>query len=421
MGLEQTFEAAWTIRKLRGGPLGDLVDGFCDWLVGQGFSRHCVRTHLGFVQHLNEHLAEGGNCRLDGIEAADLEGFWKAYPSRCRNRGPRRRHLKRVRRSIHRFTQYLRGEGRFLERGEPGTAKTLLEAYLAWMRDCRHAAAATLEVRRHGVGEFLVSLGPQATDEGLRELDAGQVETFFLDYAKTKGGAARHSMQSALRTFFRFCLHTGRITRRLDNAVPTLRTYRLSGLPRGLSPGQARIALDSINRDTAAGRRDYAILQMLYAYGVRGGQVRALRLDDIGWARDRILFRAMKNGKDSVLPLTAQVGESLLDYLRNARPRRAFPEVFLTCRAPYHPLINTTSLSEIVGRRLRAAGVDVPSRGAHAFRHGFATRMVAEGHSLKAVADILGHRHLSTTFLYAKVDFQALADVALGWPEEAGP
>lgn len=421
MGLTQAFAAAWTLRKLRRGPLGHLMDGFCDWLLSLGFSRGCVRTHLGFVQHLNEHLGEEDDSDLDRIGTGDLESFWDAYPRRCRNRGPREGHLRRVSHSIHRFTEYLRLKGRFQEPGGRAERRTLLEVYLEWMRDCRHASAGTLELRRRGVGEFLAGLGPKGTAEGLSELDAGQVEAFFLGYAKTRGRAARRSMQSALRTFFLFCLREGHITRRLDLAVPAFRAYRLSRLPRGLNRRQARRVLESVDRATPAGRRDYAILQMLHSYGVRGGQVRALRLGDIDWARDRILFRAMKNGKDSLLPLTAEVGESLLEYLQDGRPRHDHPEVFLTCRAPYRPLANSNSLSGIVDRRLRAAGVDPPSRGAHAFRHGFATRMVAEGHSLKAVADVLGHRHLSTTFLYAKVDFHALKDVALDWPGEVGP
>lgn len=146
--------------------------------------------------------------------------------------------------------------------------------------------------------------------------------------------------------------------------------------------------------------------------------MRALRMEDIRWAGNQILFRASKNGKDSLLPLTVEVGQSLLDYLRYARPRCSYPQVFLTCRAPYHPLAHPNSLSAIVDRHIRAAGIDVPSKGAHAFRHGFATRMVGMGHSLKEVADVLGHRHLSTTFIYTKVDFNALKQVALDWPQE---
>lgn len=299
---------------------------------------------------------------------------------------------------------------------QPPVYQPLLDSYLQWMRDQQQAAAGTLRIRRHGIRTFLVQLGAQATVEGLAELRAEQIEQFFLADAQTKGREARRSMQSALRTFLRFCLQQGYLTRPLQEAVPTLRTYRLSRLPTGVSESRAQQVLETIDRETPAGRRDFAILQILHGFGVRGGQVRALLLQDIHWEKDQILFRALKNGKDSLLPLTLAVGESLLDYLHNARPASAFSEVFLTCRAPIRPLRHSTSLSEIVARRFRAAGL--PTRGAHAFRHGFATRMLAEGHSLKAVADVLGHRHLSTTFQYTKVDFPSLQTVALDWPQE---
>jgi integrase len=228
-------------------------------------------------------------------------------------------------------------------------------------------------------------------------------------------------MQSALRTFLRFSLHQGYIDRPLDLAVPTLRTYKLSTVPRGLTDTEAQRILRCINRKSRVGRRDYAILQLLYTYGVRGGQVRALQMEDIDWEHNHILFKASKHGKDSRLPLTAETGESLLDYLQHSRPSSSFPHVFLTCRAPYHPLPHSSSLSAIVERHIRAAGIELCSKGAHAFRHCFATRMLHKGHSLKAIADVLGHRHLSTTFIYTKVDFNALEQVALEWPQEVSP
>jgi site-specific recombinase XerD len=225
-------------------------------------------------------------------------------------------------------------------------------------------------------------------------------------------------MQAALRTFLRFCFHEGYIRQRLDHAVPTLRTYKLARVPRGLTEAQAHAVLESVERTTDVGRRDHAILTLLHTYGVRGGQVRALRLDDIHWPQDQILFRATKGGKDSLLPLTADVGDSVLAYLRNGRPHSAFREVFLTCRAPYCPLRASNSLSEIIRRHILALGLEMPSKGAHVFRHAFATRMVADGHPFKAVADMLGHRYLSTTFIYTKVDFNALSQVPLEWPRE---
>jgi integrase len=213
-------------------------------------------------------------------------------------------------------------------------------------------------------------------------------------------------------------LHNGYIEQSLEYAVPTLRTYKLATVPRGLSDTEAQRVLQCIDRSSHVGRRDYAIVQLLYTYGVRGGQVRALRLEDIDWAHNQILFKASKHGKDSCLPLTPEVGESLLDYLQKSRPSYSYPHVFLTSRAPYHPFPHSNSLSAIAGRYIQAAGIELRSKGAHAFRHCFATRMLHKGHSLKAIADVLGHRHLGTTFIYTKVDFNALKQVGLEWPQE---
>ncbi len=418
MALEQVFECPATLARLRNGPLGPLLEGYGDWLLEQGFSRWSVRKHLSSLSHLNEHLGSRRRPQAQTVTTEDLDGFFRAYPSRCRHRGSREEHVRRVRWSVNRFVQYLKQQDRFADSTPPPIYVPLREAYLNWMRRYQHASPGTLEVRAQSVTEFLLWLGPRSKPTDLAGLKAEQVEQFFLADAQHRGRAGRRSMQSALRTFFRFCLQRGYILQPLDRAVPTLRTYKLATVPRGLSEEQAQQALHGIDRTTPVGRRDYAVLQLLFSYGVRGGQVRALRLEEIDWGQDQILFRASKHGKDVRLPLTPEVGESLLDYLRNARPDCACPEVFLTCRAPYHPLPNSNALSALVERRLRAAGIDLPSRGAHAFRHGFATRMLQQGQTLKAIADVLGHRHLGTTFLYAKVDFKALKQVALEWPQE---
>jgi site-specific recombinase XerD len=323
-----------------------------------------------------------------------------------------------VRFSINRFADYLRITGQFDISGEPEIYQSVLDEYLQWMRERQHAATGTIDMRRHSLRLFLQRLGPEATAEKLSRLTAERVEEFFLEYAKKTGLSARRTMQAALRTFFRFCLHRGYIYRPLDHAVPTLRTYKLATVPRGLTEEQARKVLACINRNSDAGRRDYAICQLLYTYGVRGGQVRALRLEDIDWEHDRILFRASKQGKDSLLPLTAAAGKSVLNYLRNARPPCTCREVFLTALAPYRPLPHSCTLSAIVGRHIRSADIEICGKGGHAFRHGFATRMLAQDHSLKEIADVLGHRHLATTSIYAKVDFKALKPVGLEWPLE---
>jgi integrase/recombinase XerD len=418
MGMEQVFSCLRTLRRLRSGPLGMLLDDFCVWLLKHGFSRTTIRKHLSHVSHFNRYLGRRRVAAGHHLCAKDVDGFFAAYPSWCRRRGSLEAHLLRVRHSLSRFIYYLDEQGRFETSPHAEIHQALLHAYLAWMADYQHVSSGTLDLRAQYLTIFLKWLGPQATPQGLQTLGPDDVETFFLEYAQKSGKSARRSMQASLRTFFRFCLYQGYTEASLDLAVPTLRTYKLASVPCGLTDTQAQLVLQGIDRAGKVGRRDYAILQLLYTYGVRGGQVRALRLEQVDWIRNQILFEPAKRGKASLLPLTPEVGEALLDYLRNSRPASRYPQLFLTTRAPYHPLPRSSSLAAIVSRRIQAVGMDIPHQGAHLFRHGFATRMLQQGQPLKAVADVLGHLHLDTTFLYTKVDFTSLRQVALDWPEE---
>jgi site-specific recombinase XerD len=401
--------------------LGELMDGFCTSLLENGFATSTIRKHLSNVHHLNVYLDTRGHVDGQVLSEQTVREFFTHYPAWAQHRGPLDRHIAAVKASINRVVNYLRLSGRFEASTEVLIYQPLLEAYLKWLQEHQHAVLGTIRLRARSVGKFLCWLGPQATPQGCSELTPEMVEHFFLTYANSSGRAAQRSMQAGLRTFFRFCLQQGYIQHPLDRAVPTLRCYKLSTVARGLSDEQALKLLQCIDRHSHAGRRDYAICQLLYTYGVRAGQVRALRLEDIDWAGDRILFRALKHGKDTCLPLTRAVGESLLDYLQNSRPCSRVPHLFMTLRAPYQALQNNSLLSNLIAHYLRVANIESACQGSYVFRHGFASRMLAQGHSLKAIADVLGHRHLGSTFIYTKVDFNSLKQVALPWPGEVSP
>ena len=419
MALERVFVSPARIGDLRSSRLGGDLEDFCDWLLSSGFSRSTVRRHLSNVSHLGRYLgSQTAGCR-ETITAEVVADFFKAYRCEYRNRGSLENHLRCVRSSVNRFIEFLGQKGLSIASGkEAPPYQPLLDGYLKWMREHRYSGESTLKVHRHKIEQFLESLAEDATPEGLSLLSAERIETFFLDYAREMGCSSRRAMQSALRIFLRFCFHEGYVPQGLEHAVPSLRTYKLARVPHGLNEIQAQAVIGSVDRGTDVGRRNYAILTLLHTYGVRGGQVCALQLNDIRWSQDQILFKATKGGKNSLLPLTPQVGESLLDYLRNARPRRAFPEVFLTCRAPYRPMGGPGTVTAIVSKHILQAGIQAAPKGSRTFRHALATRMVADDHPLKTVADVLGHRLLSTTFIYTKIDFPALSQVALEWPEE---
>jgi len=421
MAMEQVFKCSRTLDRFRSGPLGELMDGFCTSLLEDGFAAATIRKHLSRVHHLNVYLGSRNHADGEVLSAQTVREFFTHYPALARHRGSLDRHIAGVKVSVNRLVSYLRSSDRFEASTEGLIYQPLLDTYLEWLLEYQHAAPGTIRLRAHSVGKFLCWLGPQATPQGCLELTHEMVEQFFLTYTNSSGRAAQRSMQAALRTFFRFCLQQGYIQHPLDRAVPTLRCYKLSTVACGLSDEQALKLLQCIDRRSHAGRRDYAICQLLYTYGVRGGQVRALKLEDIDWAGDRILFRALKHGKDTYLPLTRVVGESLLDYLQNTRPCNQDPHLFMTLRAPYRALQSNSLLSNLIAYYLRLAKIEIACQGTHVFRHGFATRMLAQGHSLKAIADVLGHRHLGSTFIYTKVDINNLKQVALPWPGGASP
>jgi site-specific recombinase XerD len=272
--------------------------------------------------------------------------------------------------------------------------------------------------RRRYLPPFFEWMGPERLKkDGLKDLTPEILQRFILEYSSGNKPRRVARVAMAMRGFCRFCLQRGYVDRDLTAAIPSYCQRAHSRLPSGISEEDAQRALAGIDRSSPIGKRDYAILQVLHAYGVRSSHISLLRLEDIDWPAGLIHFRALKRGKSIVVPITDAVGNSLLDYLRGARPQSGQREVFLTLRPPGR-VFGETAVTVIVGRRLANAGVDMFPHGAGVFRHGFATRMLAQGNTLKSIADILGHRNLGTTSIYAKVDFRALESVALEWPED---
>ena len=187
MALELVFECPRTLKKLRSGPLGRILDGFCDWLLEHGFTRYTVRTHLSNVSHLNEHLGARNGAGWRTLSPQTVNGFLRGYPLQARNRGPLGQHLSRVQFSVSRFIEYLSSSGLFEPSTKTPIYQPLRDAYLQWMRIHQHAAAGTIELRSHSISQFLEWLGPKATPQGCLELTAETVERFFLPYAQKDG------------------------------------------------------------------------------------------------------------------------------------------------------------------------------------------------------------------------------------------
>jgi integrase/recombinase XerD len=219
---------------------------------------------------------------------------------------------------------------------------------------------------------------------------------------------------TALRSLLGFLHVEGLIGEPLGQHVPSVASWRLAGLPRALEPGQVQALLASCDQHTAAGRRDFAMLTLLARLGLRAGEVAALMLDDIDWRAGEITVRG-KGSRCERLPLPADAGEAIAGYLLDGRPEpfESARQVFLRARAP-HRALTVGGVSGAVSTAGQRAGIG-PVR-AHRLRHSAATGMLAAGASLTEIGQVLRHRRLLSTAIYAKADTGALRTLARPWP-----
>lgn len=327
--------------------------------------------------------------------------------------------MKETRRTTHAWSPesqvtYTR---RRIERACSGNRPTL-RAFADWLVRERGLGPGSVTVRLSSTCCFVdaVTAGAGTTTcaRVLESLTPEGVEDFFVRYGQDHGMAARRGMRSAMRLFLKLAASRGWVDSELADAVPSLRSYRLSSLPRGLSDEQLSTLLSS-PWEGRCPRRNRAIVYLLATYGVRRQQASALRLADIDWRERTIDFAAHKRGKAIHHTLTQSVAEALADYLRTERPTSDCEYVFLRQTSPYLRL-GPPAITEIVGSRMVRCGL--PRRGPHALRHTFATRLLQTGESVKAIADLLGHRSLGAVAIYAKVDYARLLECAVDWPEE---
>ena len=297
------------------------------------------------------------------------------------------------------------------------TVHRLVEAYTQHQRRTRGLRPQMLRNHAWFVRRLVrAALGADPIDPS--RLTPADVVAFNTSLRHRFSPGSMRTVRSSLRSFFRFLRFQGLCDDALEAALPTVAHWRLATLPRSLTDQQVEQVFASFDAPTPCRQRDQTIVQCLSTLGLRPGEVAGLCLDDIDWRNGTIQIRARKNRRGAVLPLPRVVGQALVAYLSGERPptdeRRVFAQQLGAHRgAP----LSSPAVSAVVVRVLRRAAVDTPLTGPYVFRHPVASRMVRECASLKEVADVLGHRSLDTTTIYARLDLPRLREVALPWPE----
>lgn len=286
-----------------------------------------------------------------------------------------------------------------------------VDDFIIHLQDERGLSPNTVCNRRWQVNGFLkhVSLSKAS----ILSITVGDIDVFLE--AKGREDWCRVSVAScaaALRSFFRYAEKRGWCSPGIAAAIDSPRLFKEEGLPKGPIWTDVQRLIDCTSGSRLRDIRDHAILKLLAIYGLRSGEVRGLRLDDLDWTREVMTIKRPKQRRTQYYPLVESVGEAILKYLKQARPSRcACRELFVTIKAPFRPL-SPGGIHHLVSSRLHALGIKTTHYGPHGLRHACATHLVAQGLSLKEVGDHLGHRSAHATRTYARVDLAGLREVA---------
>ena len=313
---------------------------------------------------------------------------------------------------LSRAVRWLRFLGRLRLPSEvPPAYRSLIEEFADYMRVQKGLSEETIQTRRWYVEDFL---GWFFRDHNsLQQITITDVDEAIARKGRDDG-YARLSVQvyaSGLRTFLRYAESRGWCTRGLAALVASPRVYQHENLPIGPSWNDVQRLIATTDGARPKDLRDRAILLLLAVYALRSGEVRALKLEDLDWEKDLLFVPRNKGRKREPYPLSPTVGQAIIRYLKEGRPRSSYREIFLTVEAPIQPL-RQSSLWTIVAKRTLSLDPPVECRGPHALRHASATHLLAQGLSLKEIGDHLGHRLPKTTAVYAKVNLTGLREVA---------
>jgi site-specific recombinase XerD len=292
-----------------------------------------------------------------------------------------------------------------------------LRRYDEHLRDVRGLAVGTRRDRIRVAGWLLRQkfAGHVVDIARLRPDDVRRFLASQLDAHCTPSNASRLAV--ALRSYFRYRTTCGDRVGALTPVISSPVHWRLATLPRALKPDEVERLLNSFTPDLSSPRRGYAVVRCALDMGLRSCEIAHLMLSNIDWRAGTVTLKGTKSLRQDVLPLPMTTGQALADYLQHERPITTNPAIFVRHLAPHNQPITASAIQKIIGRAYRRIGL-THSRS-HALRHTLACRLVEHGSSLKEVADVLRHRSLNTTLIYAKIDTPKLVTVPLPWPGSA--
>jgi site-specific recombinase XerD len=415
--LERYFLRPATVDRIRASWIAGAIEEYVAWLIDRGYGSRNVHGRVPILRHFGEFARVRGATSLEHLPehvAAFVAAWIRERGSKRTTPEGRRAFAKEVRGPIEQMLRLVVpgfiGSGRPRRTQEP--FQTQAGGFFPSLRTERGLRDATVLLYRHHLSRFEAYLHRIGLTD-LKALSPAVLGAFLVERSRGLGRTSRRDLCGILRVFLRY-LHRERVVPRdLSAAVESPQAYRLATLPRSIPWDAVRRMLDAVDRRSAVGKRDYAILLLLITYGLRAREVAALTLDDFDWTRDRLRIPERKAGHSTAFPLSSIVGRAVLDYLQSGRPKAAARQVFFRMVAPVTPL-TPAAVSSLASAHLHRTGIDGPRLGSHTLRHTCVQRLVDAEFPFTVIGDYIGHRVPESTEIYTKVAVNALREVALG-------
>ena len=406
-----------SIDWLAKGPLAPHIDEFMLYLANRDYAANTFCNYLGVVSHFAQWM-HSRRLRLQSIDEALVAKFIDQHLPRCHCSGPVQRDRRTLSAALGHLLAVLRAQGAIapvMVRSKPVDEE--LRRYDAYMDHVRGLAPKTRETALRILGRLLTArFGDEAIDTAALEPD--QARDFFAQQAKLYSKpASAGTVIASLRGYFRYRVSLGDAVQGLIGVLSYPANWQLSSLPKTLTPEEVEQLVNSLGKQGRSLRRADAIVRCALDLGLRSGEIAHISLDDIDWRAGTITLRHTKGRRDDVLPLPATTGAAIVAYLEQERPKTRNRAVFVRHQTPRGEPVGPDLVRKAIRQAFAHAGL--PYTRSHLLRHSMANRLLAGGASLKEVADVLRHRSLNTTMIYAKLDSRNLAEVALAWPGSA--
>jgi len=397
------------LQRLQAGPIGEHIDAFVNHLSSQGYAVWTIKYSMRMLADLTTWMQEH-QVVITGLTERSISSFFRQrYQALRPHRDDRAIVMKLI--TYFQMTGIIDKPIKVVT--DPAIDNVLQE-FQQYLTTQRNLSPITIKTYLGSVECFLKHC---YTSKSLKldTLSVPEISDFMLQQARHYTAAHTQLIASGLRNFFRFLLQQGVTKTNFAQCVLAPARRQLSTLPKFMKADDVELLLKSIDQETAAGCRNFAILQLLARLGLRAGEVASLTLDDINW-NEGLITVGGKGGHLDQLPLPHEVGQALANYLHNVRPNCSTRHAFVRHRAPLRGFSSGAAVGTIVRRALDKADLHPAIKGAHLLRHSLATSLLRGGASLTEIGELLRHRNLFTTQIYAKVDEIALSRLAPPWP-----